>query len=79
MTPEQKWFDKLEKLLSQMPKGFEISVVTRAQNSCDVHLHTVGAIKELESKGDDRMFSSFSSVAIDSFTASRVIANSESY
>ena len=74
---QEKWFKKLKNLIGNMPKNTEISVCIRNQFDSEINLHNGGDIRQLEEDHPDRAAISFDDVAIDSFYADNVIANSE--
>lgn len=79
MTEEQKWLNKLERLLAKIPNSVEIIVepVTVGHTGMGQVL-MVPRGREFETFEDDMMFTSHRDVAIDSFYAKAITGNSES-
>tara|TARA_R110000803_G_scaffold210685_2_gene283186 strand:- start:5809 stop:6060 length:252 start_codon:yes stop_codon:yes gene_type:complete len=77
---QRKWFERLEKTLSAMPKGVEIVVESYTYDSATIRLMPEGGMWGLEESSDHdraRAVSHVDKVQLGFFGADNVIANSE--
>lgn len=78
MTEEQKWFNKLKRLLAKIPDSVEIIVEPSiVDHTGEGHVLMVPRGRELETFEDDMMFTRHKDVAIGEFYAKAITGNSE--
>jgi hypothetical protein len=79
-STQRKWFDRLEKTLSGMPKGVEIVVESYTYDAATIRLMPKGGMGKLEEANDHdraRAVINIDKVQLGFFEVSNVIANSE--